>query len=225
MLGPLALLPARRWVLLFLAAPGFAFSLLTTGYAPTLSIAFQYTCHAIPYIFAASVLMLRVMQSGAEGTIRRRAVLGAVVLGVASHSYVFGAILQHETFVGGFSKVEFTMTPEEKARYQTIKKMADSIPREASVAASENEVPHVAARLDAFTLKDGPSLTTDYVLLNINQMGAGNTRTAVNQMFNRAPYGLVMQGQGLYLFKRGHHSEETKAAMKALGIKVPKGSR
>ncbi len=223
MLGPLALLPARRWVLLFLAAPGFAFSLLTTGYAPTLSIAFQYTCHAIPYIFAASVLMLRVMQGGAEGSIRRRAVLGAIVLGVASHSYVFGAILQHETFVGGFAKVEFTMTPEEQARYRTIKKMADSIPREASVAASENEVPHVAARLDAFTLKDGPSVDVDYVLLNINQIPAGNTRTAVNQMFARAHYGLVMQGQGLYLFKRGHHSEETRAALKTLGLKVPKG--
>ena len=65
MLGPLALLPARRWALLFLAVPGFAFSLLTTGYAPTLSIAFQYTCHAIPYIFAASVLMLRVIARGA----------------------------------------------------------------------------------------------------------------------------------------------------------------
>jgi uncharacterized membrane protein len=222
MLGPLALLPARRWILLFLAVPGFAFSLLTTGYAPTLSIAFQYTCHSIPYIFAASVLMVRLIGQQPEGALKRRAVLGAVALGVAAHSYVFGAILQHDTFVGGFTKVEFTMTPEEVARYQTIKKMDALIPREASVSATETEVPHVAARLNAFTLKDGPSQPVDYVLLNAAQMSSGNSRSGVNQMFSRTSYGLVMEDHGLYLFKRGHESGKTRNALKALGLKVPK---
>lgn len=216
MLGPVALLPARRWILLFLAIPGFAFSLLTTGYPPTLSIAFQYTCHAIPYIFASSVLMLRVIGRGPDGVVRRRAVLGAIVLAVTVHSYVFGAILQHETFVGGFAKVEFTMTETEKARYQTMKKMAAAIPQEASVAASETEVPHVAARMNAYTLKDGPTMA-DYILINVAQM-SGSTRSAVHSLVSRAQFGLVMEGHGLYLFKRGHQSDETKAAFKTLGL-------
>jgi uncharacterized membrane protein len=223
MLGPLALLPARRWVLLFLAVPGFAFSLLTTGYPPTLSISFQYTCHSIPYIFAASVLMLRLIARQPEGALKRRAVLGAIALGVLAHSYVFGAILQHETFVGGFTKVEFRMTPEEQARYRTMKKMAASIPQNASVAATETEVPHVAARMDAYTLKDGGiDGKVDYVLLNLAQMASGNTRNGVNQMFARHTYGLVMEGQGLYLFKRGVESDETRRALKALGLRPPK---
>jgi len=218
MFAPLALLPARRWSLLMLAIPGFAFSVLTTGYAPTISIAFQYTCHSIPYVFAATVLMLRVLGQGLEGIVRRRAATMAIVLGIASHSYVFGAILQHETFVGGFSRVIFTMTEEEKQRYQTMKKMVAMIPPTASVAASEMEVPHVAARLDAYTLKDAPA-EAEYVLVSVGQMGSGNTRAAVTQMFAADPFGLVMQGQGLYLFKRGHVSPETKAALSALGLK------
>jgi uncharacterized membrane protein len=217
MFGPLALLPARRWALLMLAIPGFAFSMLTTGYAPTISISFQYTCHSIPYIFAATVLMVRLIGEGADGPIKRRAVLTAVAFGVLCHSYVFGAILQHQTFVGGFSKVEFTMSDEEIARYQTMKQMRALIPANASVAASENEVPHVSARMDAYTIKDGAAPDADFILVNQNQMGGG-TRSAVNTMFSRGDYGLLKSGHGLYLFKRGYESAETKAAMSTLGI-------
>ncbi|HKY35481.1 MAG TPA: hypothetical protein VJN18_06070, partial [Polyangiaceae bacterium] len=35
-------------------------------------------------------------------------------------------------------------------------------------------------------------MDVDYVLVNVNQMGAGNTRSATNQMFARSHYGLVL---------------------------------
>lgn len=218
MFAPLALLPARRATLLVLAIPGFAFSLLTTGYSPTLSIAFQYTCHSIPYIFAASVLMLRLLGRGEGGVIRRRAALGAVILGVASHSYVFGAVLQHETFVGGFSKIEFKMSEAEKQRYESVKKLAAMIPKDASVAASENEVPHIAARMDAYTMKDGLVVEADYIFVNGPRIGTDGTRKALQTLFAREKYGLVASENGIYLFKRGHDSPETKAAMTALRV-------
>ncbi len=225
MMAPVALLPMRRAALLILALPGFAFSLLTTGYAPTLSIAFQYTCHSVPYIFVASVLALRVIGRGALGHIRRRAAVGAVGLAVLSHSYVFGAVLQHETFIGGFSKIEFKMTPAEQKRYQTLKRLAASIPREASVAASENVVPHVASRANAFTLKDGAAADADYVLLHGPAVAQDASKTALNIMFARDEYGLIAQGDDLYLFKRGVSTPETKAALSALHIKKPKKSK
>jgi uncharacterized membrane protein len=224
MFGPLALLPTRRWALLMLAIPGFAFSMLTTGYAPTISIAFQYTCHSIPYVFAATVLMVRLVGERPNGAVRRQAVLTAVAFGVLCHSYVFGAILQHQTFVGGFSKVEFTMSDEEVARYKTMKEMRALIPQNASVAASENEVPHVSARMDAYTIKDGAAPDADFILVNQNQMGGG-TRTAVNTMFSHNDYGLLKAGHGLYLFKRGYESAETKAAISTLGIGASKRSK
>ncbi|MES1189048.1 MAG: DUF2079 domain-containing protein [Myxococcales bacterium] len=219
MMAPVALLPLRRAALLILAIPGFAFSLLTTGYAPTLSIAFQYTCHSVPYIFAASVLMLRVLGQGELGHLRRRAAVGAVALGVLSHSYVFGAVLQHETFIGGFSKVEFEMTPAEAKRYQTLKRLAASIPREASVAASENVVPHIASRANAFTLKDGVPADADYVLLHGPAVAGDASRTALNIMFSRDEYGLVDADDDLYLFKRGITTPRTKAALNTLHLK------
>lgn len=219
MMAPVALLPMRRAALLILAIPGFAFSLLTTGYAPTLSISFQYTAHSIPYIFAASVLMLRVLGRGDGGNIRRRAALGAVALAALSHSYVFGAVLQHETFIGGFSKIEFEISPEEQKRYQTIKAMDALIPRDARVAASENLVPHVAARTDVFTLKDGVPVDVDYVLLAGASLAQDNSRSAMNSMLQRNDYGLLKSADDLYLFKRDFESPATKAAFSALHLK------
>ncbi|HKO93571.1 MAG TPA: DUF2079 domain-containing protein, partial [Polyangiaceae bacterium] len=218
MFAPLAFLACRRWSLLMLALPGFAFSLLTTNYPPTVSIAFQYTCHAIPYVFCASVLMLGVITRAEGGALRRRAVLGAVALGMLSHSFVFGAVLQHETFIGGFRKIEFGMGAKDKKRYGILKKLVGMIPQEASVAATETEVPHIAARLDAYTLKDGPA-DADYLLINGLRMGMGDVRGAVNAMLARDEYGLVATGADIYLFKRGFSAPETKGALRRLGLK------
>jgi uncharacterized membrane protein len=215
--GPLALLPTRRAALMLLAIPGFAFSLLTTGYPPTVSIAFQYTCHSIPYVFAASVLMLRVLSEGLEGNIRRRAAVGAIALGVASHSYVFGAILQHSTFTGGFSRVEFSMTPAERERYEALKRIAKAIPEDASVAATDNLVPHIGARLDAYTLNNGPS-PAEYVLVDRANARGGSVNKHLREMLKQDSYGLVMKDKDYYLLKRDHVSDETKATLKALNL-------
>jgi uncharacterized membrane protein len=218
---PLAFLPARRWSLLMLALPGFAFSLITTQYWPTLSISFQYTCHAIPYVFCAAVLMLGLISQGPEGTLRRRAVLGAVAFGALSHSYVFGAVLQHETFIGGFSKIEFTMSEAEKFRYATLRRLVAMIPESASVAASENEVPHIAARMSAYTLKDGEA-DAEYVLVHAQHLGVGAGRAAFAFMVNREPYRLIGEGDDLFLFQRGPTTRETKTAFARLGVVLEK---
>jgi uncharacterized membrane protein len=217
---PLVFLPARRWSLLMLALPGFAFSLITTQYWPTLSIAFQYTCHAIPYVFAASVLMLGLISRGVEGGLRRRAVLGAMLLGTAAHSYVFGAVLQHETFVGGFRQIEFKMSEEDKLRYATLKRLLTMIPPEASVAATEMEVPHIAARRSAFTLKDGDT-DAEFVLVNTRNLGVGRSHESLRFMMNREPYRLLAQGDDLYLFRRGPVTRDTKDALARMNIRSP----
>ncbi|MEY2933602.1 MAG: hypothetical protein RL033_4351 [Pseudomonadota bacterium] len=217
---PLVFLPARRWSLLMLALPGFAFSLITTQYWPTLSIAFQYTCHAIPYVFAAAVLMLGVISRGAEGSLRRRAVLGAMILGSLAHSYVFGAVLQHETFVGGFRQITFEMSEEDKLRYATLRRLVAMIPEEASVAATEMEVPHIAARLNAFTLKDGDA-DAEFVLVNSTHLGVGHSHESLRFMMNREPYRLLAQGDDLYLFQRGPVSRDTKTALARMNVRSP----
>jgi len=130
---------------------------------------------------------------------------------------VFGAVLQHDTFVGGFRKIEFTINSKEKKRYAVVTKFAAMIPQEASVAATETEVPHIAARLDAYTLKDGPA-DADYILVNGQRLGMGDVRGALNKMLARDQYGLVATGSDIYLFQRGISSPETKGALKRLGL-------
>ncbi len=214
--APLALLPARRPGLLFLAAPGAFFTLLTTGYAPTLSIAFQYTTHWIPYLFAASVLALRLLGEGPGGVARRRGALATMAAAVLLHSYVFGAILQRNTFVGGFQKVEFSMSPAEEQRYREFKEIAALIPPEASVTSTEGENAHLAARMTSYSLRmyQGDS---DYMLLHKPQMG-GTTTSLARDAFSRNPYGLVARVGAYFLFKKGHDSPETAAAKAELGL-------
>jgi hypothetical protein len=47
-----------------------------------------------------------------------------------------------------------------------MKRLNSLIPGDASVAASESLVPHVGARLDVYTLKDGVPMPADYVVVN-----------------------------------------------------------
>ena len=217
-LGPLALLPLRRPALFLLAIPGFAFSLLTTGYAPTLSIGFQYTCHSIPYVFAATVLALRVIGEGEGGNLVRRCALAAVTLGVLSHSYVFGAVLQRETFIGGDVPIRFEISEDEQARYDKLRKMAAKIPPEASVSATDNEVPHVATHVNTYVLKSA-KVPTDYVLINRREEPSAH----VLPMLRKGDYRLIDSGRGLYLFRRGKGwTEATEKAVKELRLDAPK---
>lgn len=223
--APLAFLPARHWLLILLALPGFFFTLMTTGYPPTLGIGFQYTTHWVPYVFASSVLALRLLgqRFGAE---RRRAAACAALLAVTAHSTVFGAVIQHNTFVGGFNHVTFEESDADKRNYAAFTRLLELIPPDASVAASENEVPHVAARTDIFTLKAAHG-DADYLLVRKH---GGYNPGVLRAAFDRNDYGLVAQHERMfYLFKRGHNSrdtaKDTAKAMAQLGIKPQKKSK
>jgi uncharacterized membrane protein len=217
---PLAFLPLRRPALALLAIPVFFFTLLTTGYAPTVSIAFHYTLHGVPYLFGATVLMLRLLSEGGaaadglrRGAIRRNAALGAMAAAMFFHSYAYGAIFQHHTFVGGFAKIEFDMTPEERQRYAALQRMLKMIPPSASVAASENLLPHVAARLDAYSLRFAHG-DAEYLLV---RQGDLYVPAVLKGAFDRHPYGLIASDLGIFLFKRDVVTAGTAVARAELG--------
>jgi uncharacterized membrane protein len=218
LLAPLALLPARRLSLLLLASHAVLFTVLTTGYAPTISIAFQYTTHWIPYLFGGAVLVLR--RLGAEGgAARRRAALGAVCLATLSHSYVFGAVLQRHVFVGGFRKIAFDMGADEWRRYHSFREVAALIPREATVAATDAESPHVSARPTAYSLRDHHG-DAEYLLVSKDGLDYGGARKNLEDALGRNVYGLVKRdAYGLYLFKRGAELPGTDEAIESLGLK------
>jgi uncharacterized membrane protein len=219
--APIAFLPARRWVLLLCASSGFFFTLMTTKYAPTIAINFQYTSHWIPYLFAASALALAWMGRAPGGTLRRRAAVWALALGVTLHSLTFGALLRPESFVGGFSAVPFKITDEERARYRELRELIALIPREASVAATDAETPHISNRITAYALRESAG-DADYLLIRKPGLNFLGSRASVQRAFERNVYGLVQKRADFYLFRRDHTSPDTEAAIAELGIKPEK---
>jgi len=223
LMAPLLFLPLRRPLLTLLAAPGFFFTLLTTNYQPTISIRFQYTTHWIPWVFGTSIVALKLLELN-TGKVRRQAAFATVIVGIFVHSFVFGSILQHNTFVGGFQKLAYAMSPEEVARYNKLLQLVARIPKTASVGATETEAPHVSNRLDAYALRisNGPPKgpPAEYMLVRHGMLGSDERRNFVEAL-TKASYGLLDSGNELYLFKQGHHSSETKSALRRLGVSLP----
>lgn len=218
LLVPLAFLPARRASFILLLLAGVFFTIMTTGYGPTVSISFQYTTHWIPYLFLTTVLALFVMgaqKDGNDGLVRQRAAVVTLLLANLAHTYNFGAVLQHENFVGGFSRIEFAMTAADKMQYAALKELTAMIPRDASVAATEHEVPHVSTRLVSYPMRF-PLTPVDYILLGRSHLD--NREVAAAALADPA-YGLLAQRRDeFYLFKRGHQSPQTAAAKAQLGF-------
>jgi uncharacterized membrane protein len=210
--APLVFLPFRRPLLAMLAMPGFFFTLMTTSYGPTLSIAFQYTTHWIPYLFLSTIFSLRMINER-FGAARLSGAIAAIALGVLSHSTTFGAVIQHDTFIGGFSRIVFKESESDKRQYAEFKKLIAKIPQEASVGATERETPHIGARIDAYTLRLAHG-EADYLLIR-----AGEVNDIIRDAFRRNPYGFVGDAGGtFYLFKKRHESPKTKWAKEKLGI-------
>ncbi len=219
LLAPLAFLPVRRLALAGLLLPGFFFTLLTTGYWPTTSIAFQYTTHWIPYLFLAVVVSLWLMGSEPDGKLKRVAAGLTLVLVLTSHSYNFGAILQRESFVGGFATVNFKTTPEQAKRYQALLSLVRQIPQSASVAATEFVNPHISTRLVAYTFRyDMPPV--DYILVSKLEV-SGDTSRRLTKLLKKADYGLAGEAyKEFYLFKKDIAPGDFASAISTLGIRL-----
>lgn len=215
LLAPLALLSVRQPALWLLMLPGFAVTLMTTGYAPTTSIAFQYTTHWVPFLFAGVVITLG-LRGASKGWAAQGASVLALCFGVLCHSYVFGAIFQHETFIGGFSKVTFELSDADKLRYQNLRSLADLIPPEASVGAGELEIAHISNRLDAYSFKVDVG-KPEYLLFNRLHLDDGSRRE-LREAFQHAEFGLLASKGDYYLFKKGHKAAESEAVLEKLGL-------
>src|SRR5580658_4866668 len=104
-LVPLAFLPLRRSYLAVSLVHGSILTLLSTRYAPTIDIGFQYSANFIPYIFTASVIALEGMGGTVVGRARRKAALGAVAIGTVLCGVFWGAIPPRKGFKGGFDVI------------------------------------------------------------------------------------------------------------------------
>lgn len=148
--APLALLPLRRAVGVWFCLPGFFFTLLSTDYAPLVSIAFQYTAYWSMFVFLATGWTLS--QAPAA---QRRAMAVALAVGTACATWTFGGWLRADAVKGGFGVHHFTLTAEDERRHADAYTLIDRLPPGDAVSAATYLNPHVSSRPNAYSLAHG----------------------------------------------------------------------
>jgi uncharacterized membrane protein len=174
-IAPLAFLPLRRRLLWLSVMPGAFFTLLTTGYGPTVEISFQYVCYNIPFLFLAAAIALALMGQGQAARAKQWGAVGAMAVATLLATNVWGAIPPSSKFKGGFASIgEFKpLSKEERQKAHDLRELAAMVPKKAALAVSEQEYPHVSSRLDCLDLRDGYE-GADYILYAENTGGFGS---------------------------------------------------
>jgi uncharacterized membrane protein len=179
-------------------APGALFTFLTSRYGPTVDIGFQYTAHFMPYIFPAAVLAIATYGETTIGLVRRRAAVVALVAGTFFTTFYWGAIPPRDSIHGGFFDLPMTRPTEvDRKKHRDLQELNAIPPREAKVAVSEQEMPHIS-RLNTYSLRD--TAEVDYLLYGTASGFYGSDRA--NQQVGSGAFEIIAERPGLALARR-----------------------
>lgn len=179
-LTPLAFLPLRGRLLWLSVLPGAIVTLLTTAYAATVEISFQYSAYLIALIFPAAACALE--QWNGAAVVRRRAAVGGLLAGTLLTTTAWGAIPPREHFRAAFTTMKMTPPHGKVAvKRRDLLSLAAKIPPRASVAVSEHELPHVSNRPRCYDLNDD-YFDADYILYDRDsaELGADKAKQALD---------------------------------------------
>lgn len=217
--GPLLFLPLRHrrvWILVLFP---FAFTMLSTGYKPVFQTSFQYTAHFLPYVFLAAIITLGAWRARTDGRIRIAAAMLAMLVTATAMSYQHGAIFQHNTFRGGFRQVKFEITAQDRKNHDDLYKLIAMIPKNASVAATETEAPHVSARDKCYTMRSGYE-DADYLLFSLDEVRGWHSRKHVEHALKSGKYGFIESAGNYALWGRGKPTDRNEEGAALVNIKL-----
>jgi uncharacterized membrane protein len=214
---PVLFLPFRHRRIWLPLIPAALFSVVASNEHSS-EIYFQYTAHWTPYVFAGVAIVLgEWRQAGLEGRVRATAALAAICLASTLVSYHEGALFQHHTFRGGFRGVQFEWTRADAAQLADFRALAKQIPKNASVVATESEVPQLSARANAFTMRVGVD-DADYILARVDEVrGEGGARTHLLDGLRTKAYGFVDRKGAFALWKRGGDHARDSLGLQIIG--------
>jgi len=223
-LAPLAFLPLRRAYLWPALIPGALLTLLTTEYGPTLSIAFQYVGHWIPYLFPAAVLAAAAY--GSNQKYAQRAAVAAVFAGTLLSAVSWGALSPKGSIHGGFLDIPFEPPTElHEKRRATLHEFANRVPIDEKVAVGDRELPHVSNRKYVYSLREG-TYDADYLLYatyNRTVRGLGGNNGEKER--RKRTYELVERRDGIVLLKRAAPKEAAPTKQVPSGELPKEGTR
>ncbi len=222
MMGPVLLLPFRNprtWILFI---PPAMFTLLSSGYKPMYQTFFQYTSNYTIYIFFAAAITLgwwrEVNARLGLRSLRVPAALVSMFATATIYSYSHGALFQHHNFVGGFRQVGFEVSRDDERHHKDLYELIAMIPRNASVAATETEAPHVSNRRFCFTLRFAYD-DADYLLMAIDEArGEPTSHQVIASAIATGKYGFIARRGNFLLWKRNAPTDKNEPAMKLIGL-------
>jgi uncharacterized membrane protein len=188
--APLVFLPLRRGLLWMSLLPALPFTLLTTGYHPTIEISFQYVLLYVPFVFLATALALASNRETVSGRASLAGSMAGIAMATLLTTRVWGAMPPGDKFRGGFRNItEFRpVSAQEKQKARDIADLVVKIPKDAALAAPDYELPHVSARLLCFSLRSGYE-GADYILYQEGGAGEDQARQALSsgeyELFDR----------------------------------------
>jgi uncharacterized membrane protein len=157
--APLAFLTFTSWRGAVLVSYGLLASLLASR-PPLFQLGFQYSLTTV----ACAVVGMLMALAPRSPRFQRWSLLAAGLLAVVV-TVQWGMIFPRDNFMGGFRRVDFEFSDEDRRRYREAMEIAALIPDDASVTASETLVPHVARRAEVQTVRfahTGPGRYFDY---------------------------------------------------------------
>jgi hypothetical protein len=147
-------------------------------------------------VFPAAALALATMGDASVAPGRRPAALGAMAAGTLLCGVFWGAIPPRKSIKGGFVTMAMTRpTDADRKKHRDLLELNALIPKDASVAMSEQEMPHLS-RLDMRTLRD--TTDADYFLYGTYSQGAGNAE----QLLAAGQVKVMAERPGLKLLRR-----------------------
>jgi uncharacterized membrane protein len=116
------------------------------------SVHFQYPATLLPFAFALTPIALAQLAEtrGVHGRRLGHALVVAALGASLLVSWKHGAILDNDTFRGGFRTVARTLSAEQLDAYRFVREQANGIPGVAAVAASNRIGPHISNRRKAY---------------------------------------------------------------------------
>jgi len=204
--APLIFLPLRRGLLWMSLLPAVPFTILTTGYHPTVEISFQYILLYVPFLFLATAMALAAHPESANETANGRASLAGAMAGIAMATFlttrVWGAMPPGDKFRGGFRNIpEFRpVSAAEKQKARDLAELAAKVPKDAPMAVSDMEYAHVSAHVDCLALRSGYE-GADYILY---QEGAGGGEEQASKALSSGEYEILERraGSGVTMLKK-----------------------
>ncbi len=211
LLVPVAFLPARRWYLWAAFLPGILLTLLVTNYDPPTLFSFHYVMHWAPYLFLAVPVALEAIGKSLDsGPARMRAAAATMLCASLVLTYNYGAFAARpNSLKGGYSFIDFNWDDQEADRYERLRSLADLIPSDASVAATETAGPHVSSRVQMFTMRHGPN-NAEYILASSKELKLSHTRPTLKAAVESGQYGVIKRNGEFALLKRGADTSQNR---------------